>query len=173
MPVPLPAHYVVGIDVQQRDFEHYFNRSYVRGTWSETGWWWYYGYVLLVKLPTGSLALLACAAVATCRIGRGKGALSLPDALCLLAPPAVIFAVASLKSGFSEHGRYVLPCLPFLHVWAGGLFARPGRLRLLSTLLLVAAVGESLIVWPHSLAFFNLPAGGVTAGPAAPGRQQR
>ncbi len=190
LPVPLPAHYVVGIDVQQRDFERYFNRSYVRGQWSESGWWWYYGYVLLVKLPTGTLGLLTIAGLVTAGFGvrsmwcwhpaptvakptsgsrlTGRSrivGLTGADSLCVLAPPAIIFAVASFKSGFSEHGRYVLPCLPFLYVWVGGLFAWPGPRRVLATVLLAATVIESGMAWPHSIAFFNQPSGGLVAGP--------
>jgi hypothetical protein len=103
-----------------------------------------------------------------------------------MAPALIIFFVVSLQSGFSEHGRYILPCLPFLCVSIGfvtgmnapvfkskkiydGCWFRiaaivnsKSRLRIALTFIVVL---ESLAVWPFSLAFFNLPSGGKNAGP--------
>jgi hypothetical protein len=134
IPIPLPKQYVIGIDMQQHDFENYAMPSYVAGHWCNMGWWWYYGYVLLVKLPFGTLtlsiiAVFICAVklkhhfeqrselcggsenIRTCGSAR--------DLLVTLAPAVIIFFVVSLQSGFSEHGRYILPCLPFLCVSIG------------------------------------------------------
>jgi hypothetical protein len=60
IPLPLPADFVQGIDVQRLDFERGLP-SYLRGQWAEHGWWYYYLYVMLVKMPLGTwgLALLA------------------------------------------------------------------------------------------------------------------
>lgn len=61
MPVPLPANYVRGIDIQKRDFEHFGWRSYLGGEWKDEGWWYYYCYGLMVKMPHGSQALVILA----------------------------------------------------------------------------------------------------------------
>lgn len=53
LPVPLPKDYVLGIDIQQRDFEHYARPSYLRGEWRDRGWWYYYLYACAVKVPLG------------------------------------------------------------------------------------------------------------------------
>jgi len=60
VPVPLPAEFVQGIDTQKIDFERSIE-SYVRGVWSDRGWWWYYGYVLLLKEPLGVWCLVILA----------------------------------------------------------------------------------------------------------------
>jgi hypothetical protein len=40
LPVPLPGDYVLGIDLQKRDFESRWP-SYLRGDWRDRGWWYY------------------------------------------------------------------------------------------------------------------------------------
>ena len=64
LPVPLPRDYVQGIDCQRSDFE-IGGRSYLHGRWEPHGWWYYYSVGLGVKLPLGTLALVAMAIVAS------------------------------------------------------------------------------------------------------------
>jgi hypothetical protein len=146
LPVPLPKDYLLGIDTQQKDFENYRGKSYLRGEWSDHGWWYYYIYAALIKVPLGlwSLGILTLSlnfvqkktsykSVLKCLPSRKwerkllncfppDGAATerispFRDTIVLLAPPLIIFAVASGKAGFSEHFRYVLPCFPFVFVW--------------------------------------------------------
>ena len=56
MPVPLPANYVAGIDVQKSDFE-YRHGCYLNGVWQYGGWWYYYIFAVLIKETLGSIAL--------------------------------------------------------------------------------------------------------------------
>jgi hypothetical protein len=112
--------------------------------------------------------------------------------MVLLVPPAVIFAVASYKCGFSHHSRYIMPCVPFVFVWLGQFgiwmehlsrwlpsprFGEKGwgrrepvrggaALGVVSGLLLAWTIGSSLYVYPHSLSYFNELAGGPKNGPA-------
>jgi len=53
VPIPLPKQYVLGIDIQKRDFEDYGQSSFLRGEWREGGWWYYYLYGLVVKETHG------------------------------------------------------------------------------------------------------------------------
>jgi hypothetical protein len=53
LPVPFPKNYVLGIDLQQSDFENYGRPSYLRGQWREYGWWYYYLYACAIKVPLG------------------------------------------------------------------------------------------------------------------------
>lgn len=135
LPVPLPKNYLVGIDIQQRDFEHYGKPSYLRGEWRDQGWWYYYIYACAIKVPLG-LWLLGMLTVAyrLLPISLAKGwnnseqrwiqgfgnqrvAASRRDELALLAPPVIILIVVSSKTGFSEHLRYALPIFPFAFIW--------------------------------------------------------
>ena len=60
IPVPLPASYVEGLDLQKYDFEE-GKWSYLRGEHKFGGWWYWYIYALLVKTPVGTLILFAIA----------------------------------------------------------------------------------------------------------------
>lgn len=123
LPVPLPKNYVLGIDIQQKDFEHYGKPSYLRGEWRDHGWWYYYLYAALIKVPLGlwSLGFLALATNTLKNTTSIHVKISnqhyIMDSLVLLTPPLVIFTTASVKIGISEHFRYILPCFPFLFIW--------------------------------------------------------
>jgi hypothetical protein len=61
IPVPLPASFVEGLDLQKYDFEE-GKWSYLRGEHKFGGWWYWYIYALLVKTPVGTIGLffIAC-----------------------------------------------------------------------------------------------------------------
>lgn len=190
IPIPLPANYVIGIDVQQRDFEDFSRPSYLRGRYQSQGWWYYYAYAVLFKAPIGTLGLIALTLLtAWTRYGPR---ISFRDALILLSPAVLIFVVASLKSGFSHHSRYVLPCIPFVFIWISGLGAhfpatastvaavweraprrvnvprrraRRATVGILTLGLLLWSASASLGIYPHSLSYFNRFAGGPLNGP--------
>jgi hypothetical protein len=130
LPVPIPQNYLLGIDIQQRDFENYDKRSYLGGEWSDRGWWYYYLYALSVKLPLGLILLgllrTICLSFSSgtsveCQNLDSNAKRSLLDHFVLLFPPIVIFVVVSSKTGFSEHMRYVFPSLPFLFIAIAGI----------------------------------------------------
>jgi len=131
LPVPFPKNYLLGIDIQQRDFENYGRPSYLRGEWQDHGWWYYYLYAGLIKIPIATLLLLGVTAILmplfSSRPGTHASSANIPrwkDLLVLLTPPLVIFCVVSSKTGFSEHFRYVLPCFPFLFIWISRVATR-------------------------------------------------
>ncbi|MEM9369166.1 MAG: glycosyltransferase family 39 protein [Planctomycetota bacterium] len=191
LPVPLPANYVIGIDVQQRDFEDFSRPSYLRGEYQAKGWWYYYAYAILVKAPLGTLGLVLLALPGSCS-GAGSQA-DRRDLLILLAPAVIVFVVASSKFGFSHHSRYILPSVPFVFVWISGLarhvvslfetsstvwrrrnvLGSISRRRWLSSatgLISICLIGwstaSSLSVYPHSISYFNELAGGPKNGPS-------
>jgi hypothetical protein len=121
LPVPLPKSYILGIDLQRRDFEEYYTDFYLGGEWSKTGWWYYYLYALGIKVPIGTWILLVFASLA--RVGnRAKLSVPLKDEMILLAPSAVILVFVSSQN-MSEHMRYVLPIFPFFYIWIGRVVA--------------------------------------------------
>lgn len=167
--LPVPADYVMGIDLQRLDFERPM-KSYMAGRWGLHGWWYYYLYALAVKLPLGFIALglwgfaLACAAAI-----RGRDPTARRDQFVLLFPAAFLFAFVSSQTGFSHHMRYVLPCFPFVIVAAGATVAwaeqRKSRIAQAGgALLLALGIASSLRVYPHSLSYFNEAAGGPRSG---------
>lgn len=158
LPCPVPADYLIGIDLQRHDFEMEVP-SYLRGEWQSPGWWWYYLYAGLVKVPIGSLLLLAWTLLATIRTTACSRRLRCE--LFLIVPALIIVVLASSQTGMNRHFRYILPAFPFVFVWIGKIATYVssiscGAARPLVLWTLVSAViCESLFSYPHSGSFFN------------------
>jgi hypothetical protein len=166
VPVPVPRSYLQGIDLQKLDFERQ-PLSYLRGEWRRGGWWYYYLYALAVKVPLGTWLLLLLAA-ALKLLGAGPP-IRLRDELVVLAPGVLLLAFVSSQTGFNHHLRYVLPAFPFAFVWIGQ--AAQARVRSWTVPAAVAgaaawSVASSLLVYPHSLSYFNELVGGPANGHA-------
>ncbi|MCI0350828.1 MAG: glycosyltransferase family 39 protein, partial [Acidobacteriales bacterium] len=191
VPVPLPEQYVVGIDVQRHAVEQ-GRTAYLFGNWKFRGWWYYYLAAATVKLPAGVWILLAFAIGA--RLGGMRFGPSLCDEIVLLAPAVATLVFVSSQTGINRHFRYALPIFPFLYVWLSSLalhwsmawsagsqqdassstsfvspFLRrailPYFLACAATLAWSWAVTSSILVYPHSLSYFNEIAGGPRGGP--------
>jgi 4-amino-4-deoxy-L-arabinose transferase-like glycosyltransferase len=166
IPVPAPANYLRGIDVQKFDFEK-GKWSYLRGENKLGGWWYYYLYALAVKTPLGTFGLWGLALILLVR--RREFARCFRDELVLLVPAIVVISLVSSQTGFNRYLRYVLPAIPFLYISVsrvGKVF--DGQLllpKLICGFCLAASMFGSLSVFPHSMSYFNLAVGGPLAGP--------
>ncbi len=158
--LPVPEDYVRGLDAQQADFDAGLP-SYLRGELRDRGWWYYYAYAAAVKLPLGLWLLGGWALVLMLR-RRAR------EDLVLLLPAAAFVVLASAKTGFSHHFRYVLPAFPFalLAVSRLGTLADARTPRRAAIVLgaTAAMITSSLAVYPHSLSYFNELAGGPAHG---------
>ena len=167
LPVPLPRDYVIGIDLQRRDFEGSL-RSYLDGAWHARGFWFFYAYTLVLKTPLGTLALFAVAAwrfVAARIEGRRLRASS----LFLVVVPLSVFVFVSSQTGFSHHLRYVLPVIPFFALSVGSLgsaLRSAGWSRRLFVVAAATSVASGALAVPHSLSYFNVLGGGWRHGDA-------
>ena len=112
VPVPLPADFVQGLDIQRRDFETGIP-SFLNGKFSPHGWKSYYCFVLLYKEPLGFLLLFGLAIILSLTKYRLKR-----DEMIPLLTFAVLFLVISSQDGFSLHPRYILPAMPFMYLFA-------------------------------------------------------
>ncbi|MGH7201076.1 MAG: glycosyltransferase family 39 protein [Planctomycetaceae bacterium] len=169
LPVPVPANYLRGIDRQTWDFDHGM-RSYLRGEWRHGGWWYYYLYALLIKVPLGTWALAVLALLARWT-ARRPAASRWKDEMVLLAPALVVLVLVSSHTGFNHHLRYVLPAVPFALIWISQLgeqcsFRQKPAASVLIASALLWSIGSSLWISPHSLSYFNELAGGPTGGHA-------
>ena len=168
LPVPFPANYLTGIDAQKKDFER-GAPSYLAGRWRTAGCWYYYLYAIVVKEPIGTFMLAGLAVVASLRrvaLNRGHRCESV-----LFVPALGVLALVSSQTGMNNHSRYILPCLPFAYVWvsqtAEFLDLRSNRVySTFLTMSLAFFVVSSLVVFPHSLSYFNEWAGGPENGHA-------
>lgn len=170
--VPLPKHYICGMDLQRKDFESYGHEFYLRGVWAKNGWWYYYLYALAVKVPLGIWLILIVTVVA--RLTKAPAAKA-RDEIVLLTPAIVILAFVSAQTGINEHMRYVLPIVPLCFIWMGSTAmlicgsscerVKCGRLcGYVVTGALTWSVCSSLACYPHSLSYFNEAVGGSKNG---------
>lgn len=167
LPVPLPMQYVLGFDRQKKDLEDFGQKSYLCGEWRDGGWWYYYLYGLLVKVPCGTLVLIVL--VVLTRILGHKGGAPLRDELVLLAPAVVLLLVVSSQTEFNIHMRYVFPALGMLLIFLGqaavfSLARRFSFVNVISSSLIGYSAVSALLVYPHHLAYFNEFVGGPKNG---------
>lgn len=155
--IPLPKQYILGIDSQNKDLEHYGEPSYLRGEWKNGGWWYYYIYGLLIKVPCATWILLALIVLA--RQTTTSLTASVNDELILLVPAITLIVVASSQTAFNIHLRYVFPSLGMAMVFLGqAAVLVPRQLPfgiLLTNSLVGLSVASTLVTYPHHLAYFN------------------
>jgi hypothetical protein len=165
LPVPFPEKYVGGIDAiaRQRRQSPY---TYLCGEMRQSGWWYYYPYAMLVKLPVGTLALVGLASFLWLT-ARPKNDLWKTELLLLVVPFLVVLCFVTWVST-GQRLRYGLPMLPFIYVLTGRTGQEFSARRLLPALvgllLLAWSVASSLWVYPHSGSYFNGLAGGPKCG---------
>ena len=166
VPVPLPGEFVQGIDTQKLDFERGIE-SYLRGEYSQHGWWYYYAYTVLIKEPLGTLCLGLLAIIVTILLSQYNA--SWRDEMVIILPGLVLFIFVSSQTGFSLHPRYITPALPFAYIWISKLGQSFSKKRYvlstITTVLLIWMVGSSLYHFPHSMSYFNELIGGPKNGP--------
>jgi dolichyl-phosphate-mannose-protein mannosyltransferase len=135
--------------------------NYFAGNFSSHGWWFYFPIAFILKTPFGVLLLIVLA-LAT-RVRR----LDRLDVLLLV--PVVSYVAVSLFSQYNIGVRHLLPIYPFLHLFVARalgsdeapatLTAYRSPLRLAVAALVLLALGEVLITFPHPMGFFNVIAG--------------
>ena len=163
VPVPLPYNYVRGIDLQKVDFEKGME-SYLFGTWSDRGWWYYYPVAASLKLPLGML-LLFVLAIGVHIIWSERFRIS-RDEIVLFLPAIIVFLLVCSQTGFGRYIRYLLPSLPAVLIFISKLWRGVCWLRcrwLLHGLLLWSIVSP-LRYYPYEISYFNELAGGPENG---------
>ena len=103
--VPVPRNFLLGIDHIKFEYELGYS-SYLRGVTKHGGWWYYYLYAMLVKMPVGTLLLIFVAAgsvlcsIVTLSSARTRGRIS--SMLRFARARRVPATSHSGKPGFSE-----------------------------------------------------------------------
>jgi hypothetical protein len=130
------------------------------------GWWYYFPVAFAVKTPVATLVFIALAAWAGVRILTARPIRSVSFSWFVLVVPLVVFGAFSLSSHLDIGIRHILPMWPFLFVLSAALFTR-ARFRYAPAILLLLGAGlvaESVAIYPHYVAFFNVLAGGPARG---------
>ncbi len=183
-PITRPiAHYFLGIMmVLQRSSGG--NTAYFLGTVTNTGWWYYFPVVFLLKEPIPSL-LLILLALSTGLASVFKKSPFLMSRMRRLgeylgihfAEFAMLFIIAfywtySMHSNLNIGVRHLLPTLPFIYILAALgvrhwiLAKEKGRLVRASTAGLCAIwfIGETVAAYPYLLSYTNEITGGTQNG---------
>jgi len=167
LPVPLPAEYVLGFDEQKMESEGIDGMGYpvyLCGQLRRTGWWWYYPFAMLVKVPLGTW-LLTAAAISALFVGT-QGVTN-TRLLALAVFPVSLLLAMSFIADIDLGLRYVLPIFPYWFVLASSAVMRcnwpPNCWTAIVTLactLNIAACRHH----PNHLAYFNELVGGPDKG---------
>jgi len=159
--LPIPAYYFFrGLYLQARH-AHGGHTAYLFGRLSRRGFVWYFPVAFLVKTPIG---LLASAVAGSLLI------LFIRPKWLWLAIPAVTYFLISMTTRLNIGIRHILPVYPFIYLLVAAAVAitiltQYGKLmRIGLTFCVLAAVIESMTVYPLSLGFFNFAAGGPRNG---------
>lgn len=183
LPIPLPADFVRGIDLQKIDFETGLE-SYLCGKWSKSGWWYYYLACALLKVPLGTWMLALASAwsrLVAKRRATIEGSLRTSSVnecdrtACRQCAETLIgvtffslLLLVSSQTGVNHHFRYVLPMFPFVCIWVGAVGQFSCRANYFGSRLLILTllwiVVSSLSVYPHSMSYFNELSGGPLRG---------
>jgi dolichyl-phosphate-mannose-protein mannosyltransferase len=135
--------------------------AFLLGSYSDTGWWYYFPVTFTIKTPLPLILLTVCSLIYAFR--RRTWRHGLP-----LLVPVIIYFGACLLSPFNIGYRHLLPILPFLFIFAGQLAAiqwKPGRRPAWAvSLAVVWLVIGSTLSYPHYLAYFNELVGGPDGG---------
>ncbi len=157
LPMPMPKQYLLGLDSQQRDFESYDDLSYLRGQWRQGGWWYYYAYGLLVKVPCGTWLLAGL--VSICRMTRRGISGSFFNEIILLLPAIVLLVIASAETAFNLHLRYVFPSLGLALIYLGQSASSASQRFTVANVTSYACALYSVVsfiaIYPNHLGYFN------------------
>lgn len=148
----LPEAWLYGFaDVHRRS---QFRSAFLNGEVSKTGWWWFFPYTLLVKMPLAGFGLLAlglAALVVRVRADRAAGWGLLPLGVLFL-----VYGGAALVTHLNIGHRHLLPLFGGFAVLAGGAALLPGRSARVAVLGLAGLLGaETAWRFPNYLAYFN------------------
>ncbi|TWT52905.1 Dolichyl-phosphate-mannose-protein mannosyltransferase [Rubripirellula amarantea] len=167
VPSPVPMEFIVGMDRQQFDFDMGLS-GYAAGTLSQHGWWWFYIYAMLVKLPSGTwLAMIASLVCVYMQNNRTLSVIATVDVALAAVMAFAMLQITAYKSGFAQQHRYILPLYPFIFFLTGSIFRWIGQASLYGKLVwggVGLTVLSCIAVAPHWLGFFNLPSGGSRYG---------
>lgn len=141
------------------------HNAFLLGQYSVHGWWYYFIVSFFVKTPLPTIILLALSVILFKKI-RHKDIMS--EAFIVL--PAAIYFIPFLFTNLNIGLRHILPIYPFIFVFASKIanyrfnIGKKEVFRFVVLALCIWYVAESVMIYPHYLAYFNQIAGGPDKG---------
>ena len=130
---------------------------YINGKFITGGTWWYWFYVLALKLPLPTIMLIAISG-----FSRWKAPPPRRDLIFVLLPAAVyLAATCALANNLGI--RYLIPAIAFFLVFAGGawfVLERNSATKALGAVLALWLFVSVLRISPHYISYFNELIGG-------------
>ena len=159
LPVPASA-YLKGLQGLGYKLET-GTQSFLLGSYSDTGWWYYFPIALGVKTPLPTLLFVGAAVIYAAR--HRNFLLSMP-----LLIPVIVYFLLCCVSGLNIGYRHLIPILPFIFIFAGQSVRDWWHLKPKYGLAIGGLLGwliiDTIAVSPHYLAYFNELAGGPKGG---------
>jgi hypothetical protein len=165
MPVPFPAPYLKGIDVQKWDMQRE-RQSYLRGEWRRGGWIYFYLYALLIKEPVGTWILCLMSGYFGFRKWIKNRSNPFTD-VCVWGPGFAVFALVAAELSLNLHVRYIIPALPFWFIGISSVATSCHGRRWLGIIVLACCsqmIASSVWCHPHCISYFNELVGGPHQG---------
>jgi hypothetical protein len=133
-----------------------FRETFLLGQYGNSGWWYYFPLAMLFKTPVATLLAVLGSALLFSRAAATRW-----SALCI-AIPFACYALSALTSHLNLGLRHVLALYPLMYLMIGlaAVKLRALRPRAFLPVVILFALGlviETLVSWPHYIAFFNAP----------------
>ena len=153
----LPESYLVGlVDVKLMSIAY---PTFLLGKVYPHGLWYYFPLVILIKTTLGLLLLIGLATFANV-----TGKLTRHRELFYCLAPAILYLAVAMMSGMNIGARHLLPMYAFVIIFSAAaavtLAGKGRRWTILCSVLLVAHVVSSLVVFPNEIAYANEASGG-------------
>jgi predicted membrane-bound dolichyl-phosphate-mannose-protein mannosyltransferase len=138
------------------------HRFYLLGSFSRTGWWYYFFLAFVVKatIPLLVTIVLAITHFAVKRFVDLRGE-------TLILGAVLIYTLAVLLGADDLGIRYLLPIFPLLYIWGSRIVAQL-QYKIAGIALLALLVGwqmrEAVTAFPNFIPYFNQIAGGAPGG---------
>ncbi len=136
---------------------------FLMGMLSNSGWWYYFIVVCLIKVPTGVIVLTFGLLVGRRLLGTRFSA----DDFYLVLPFALLFVYLSCFNTIQNGFRYLLPTYALLFVLLGkygDVMRRCRTARLVVGFFVLWAISSSILAWPNYIAYCNELIGGTRQG---------
>jgi len=146
----LPRVYLKGV-IESMHHAGLGHNTYFFGMYSFKGWWYYFPIAFIIKTTLISLII---SSIALFSLQRKK--MSRDELFYII--PSVLFLLFMMRSNLNIGIRHIIILWPFVFLFAGrAAILLP---RKLLTVILIAALAENLIIFPHYISQFNILFGG-------------
>ncbi|MGA2584081.1 MAG: glycosyltransferase family 39 protein [Tepidisphaeraceae bacterium] len=142
--------------------------TFLCGTLSLRGWWYYFPLAMAFKTPLTTLAAIALAAILSPMLWKMTKRADLWPFVAVAVCP-VIYMFVAMRSHLDIGMRHVLPVYPFLFIFLGVSAARAWNRWPRATIICIAVfiaglATETFSAYPNFIPFFNVAAGGSRGG---------